>query len=194
MSRENGFRGTAAAWGWIAGIILAASSVLAQTSAPPEKAVSPSPSGGHKVLILGDSIMKSLSFSLEREFAKCAGVSATSYSAIGTGLARLDLFNWHKQISALTTERKPDSAVIMMGANDDQPMKTTSGIVNVGTPEWEKEYGRRVAQAMDLLVGGGVEHVYWIQLPDMREPSGNWSRWACSKRRTTRAPRFGRCG
>jgi len=121
------------------------------------------------VLIVGDSIMQAVSRSLERELNRVAGLRATSYTAIGSGLARLDLFDWHKQLASLVEERKPGVVLIMMGANDNQPMRTDTGVVQFGTPEWKAEYGRRVGMAMDIMLQRGVSAVHWIELPDMRD-------------------------
>jgi hypothetical protein len=136
--------------------------LLAGASAPQTHADS-------DVLIVGDSIMQAVSRSLERALNKEAGLNATSYTAIGSGLARLDLFDWHAQLATLMNERKPETVVIMMGANDNQPMRTENGIIRFGEPGWNEEYARRAGEAMDIMIRGGATAIYWIELPDMRE-------------------------
>ena len=122
-----------------------------------------------RIFILGDSLMKGLTFALQGELNKQPGVSTRSCAEIGTGLARLDLFNWHQKISEYTKEFHPDTAVVWMGGNDSQPLKTMRGVLQPGTPEWSAEYGRRVGMAMDLLIGGGVQRIFWLELPDVRD-------------------------
>lgn len=124
---------------------------------------------GRRILLVGDSIMKAIARSLEREMADKEGVVVYSSVSISSGLARLDLFDWHTQIKTLVEEFKPDTVVIMMGANDNQPMKTLRNIVRFGTPEWAAEYGERVGKAMDLMIAGGVQRIFWLELPDMRD-------------------------
>ncbi len=122
-----------------------------------------------RVLVIGDSIMNLLARSIERSLAVSPEVAVTSFTSLGSGLARLDLFDWHGKIEALIREHRPNTLVVMMGANDGQPMQTSGGVVAPRTPEWEVEYARRVARVFDLAEAGGVKHVFWLELPDMRD-------------------------
>ncbi len=122
-----------------------------------------------RVLIVGDSIMQAVSRALQRELTRAGDYRATAYTSIGTGLARMDLFDWNAKIRALVSESKPTIVMIMMGANDNQPMRTASGILQMHTPEWDAEYERRVSEAIDIMTNGGVKTVYWMELPDMRD-------------------------
>jgi len=121
-----------------------------------------------RVLIIGDSIMYHLSRSLEVEGRRRDGVTTHSFTSLGSGISRLDVFDWFEKIRELSGGFRPDSAIVMLGANDHQPMKTATGVVRPDTPEWEAEYGRRVGEIMDTLHAGGAARVYWIALPDMR--------------------------
>lgn len=156
-------RGSRMVWVGVAvcGLLASAWGQAAPAAAPADKA--------SKIFILGDSLMKGLAFSLQSELNKHPGVTTRTCAEIGTGLARLDLFNWHQKISENTKEFLPDTAIVWMGGNDSQPLKTMRGVLQPGTPEWSAEYGRRVGMAMDLLIGGGVKRVYWMELPDMRD-------------------------
>lgn len=122
------------------------------------------------ILIMGDSIMQAVARSLERQISRQGGgVKANSYTHIGTGLARLDLFDWLAQIEQQVQTHQPDTVFIMMGANDNQPMQTSGGVVRPGDAAWEREYARRAGEAMDIMVRLGVRRIHWIELPDMRE-------------------------
>lgn len=122
-----------------------------------------------RVLILGDSIMQAVARSLERQLAGRPDIVAFSHTYIGTGLAQLDLYDWHERIQLLVAERNPDTVLIMMGANDNQPMRTDAGVTRPGEPAWEREYARRAGEAMDIMTRGGVSRIHWIELPDMRD-------------------------
>lgn len=123
-----------------------------------------------RILIVGDSIMQAVSRSLERQLGRRPGFQAASYTHIGSGLARMDLFDWHEQISGLMEERRPELVLIMMGANDNQPMRVSGDtILRVGTDEWKQEYARRVGGAMEIMLSGGATQVHWLELPDMRD-------------------------
>jgi hypothetical protein len=132
-------------------------------------AVSARAEPARRVLIVGDSIMNLLARSMERALAGVPEIEATSFTSLGSGLARLDLFDWHGKIESLLREHRPDILVVMMGANDGQPMRTDAGVAAPDTPEWETEYARRVARVFDLAEAGGVKRVLWLELPDMRE-------------------------
>ena len=121
------------------------------------------------VLLMGDSMMKTIAPWLEMKFID-AGWNVQSCTAIGTGLARLDLYDWMAQSASVVASAKPDVAVVLMGTNDNQPMRTGgTQIVRRGTPEWDKEYASRVDHLMSNLLSGGVKHVVWVELPAMRE-------------------------
>ena len=145
-----------------------ATACWAQT--PPATAPAPStPAKAQRVLLIGDSLMKGFAPLLEAELSKQPNTVTRSCVEIGTGVTRLDLFNWHQKISELTKEFTPNIAVVWMGGNDIQPLKTTRGVFAPGSPEWASEYAKRVGLAMDLLIAGGVQRVYWMELPDMRD-------------------------
>ena len=123
-----------------------------------------------KVWMAGDSMMKLVARSLSRELAAVPGTETITEVSIGTGLARLDLHDWMAKARGVAAQ-KPGIAVVLMGANDNQPMKTADGtVVKPGTPEWTKEYTVRVTAFLDLLKAGGIRHTIWIGLPDLRDP------------------------
>jgi hypothetical protein len=120
------------------------------------------------VLVLGDSMMKAVARALKKECAS-RKLSVETHTSIGSGLARLDLLDWHDTVRGLVEEHKPATAFVMMGANDNQAMRTAGGVIRFGDAGWEIEYGRRAGKLMDILVDGGVTSVVWIGLPCMRE-------------------------
>lgn len=129
------------------------------------------PAVGSPVLLIGDSMMRLPAHAIERELAKMPDVAVVSFASIGTGLARLDAFDWLAKIDELCAAHRPKTAVVALGANDRQPMMIESvGLVQPGTPEWEAEYGARIGRALDGLIAGGCEKVVWLLLPPMREP------------------------
>jgi len=124
--------------------------------------------GASDVLIVGDSMMKSVGRALKKECAR-RDWSVEIFTSIGSGLARLDLMDWHVRVRELVEEQSPNIAFVMMGANDNQAMQTGGGTISFGQPGWDLEYGRRAGKLMDILLDGGVTQVVWIGLPCMRE-------------------------
>lgn len=160
--------------GWtVLGLVMAGLSMtaVAQTNGGAAKVAAPSINAAtpQRVLILGDSMMRLLSHSLERELAKHPGVTATTFTSLGSGLARLDAFDWLGKMRSAMDETKPDAVIVALGTNDKQALQADgSAVVQPGDPAWSTEYARRVGAAMDILVRGGSRQVLWMVLPDMR--------------------------
>ena len=126
------------------------------------------------VLLLGDSMMRLPGVAMERELSRARpDVKAVSFASIGTGLARLDAFDWLGKIDEVCAEHHPAVAVVALGANDRQPMQLLDSnlVVQPGSAEWDAEYERRIGSAMDRLIAGGCGKVIWLLLPPMRDPA-----------------------
>jgi hypothetical protein len=125
-----------------------------------------------RVAFVGDSMMKLPGHQGSREMSKRPGVTVvTNFVSLGSGLARLDAFDWMAKLDSVMKETHPTLVIVGLGTNDKQPMATADGrTVRPGDPAWVPEYGRRVGQAMDILLTGGAARVYWLELPDMKDP------------------------
>ncbi|HEY5388316.1 MAG TPA: DUF459 domain-containing protein [Thermoleophilia bacterium] len=89
---------------------------------------------------------------------------------ISSGLVRPDFFNWPAQLQRQVRSFRPEAAVVMWGANDNQGVQTSSGkIYEFGSGGWEKEYRKRVGDAIAILFDGGVRRIYWVGQPIMPE-------------------------
>ncbi|OGV61891.1 MAG: hypothetical protein A2498_09480 [Lentisphaerae bacterium RIFOXYC12_FULL_60_16] len=123
------------------------------------------------VLLIGDSMMRLPGLAIERELSRLPNMKARSFADIGTGLARLDVFDWLGKISELCDVHRPRVGLVALGTNDRQPMQLAGGrgMVQPETPEWDAEYAQRIGQAMDRLLAGGCERVIWLLLPPMRD-------------------------
>lgn len=121
------------------------------------------------ILVCGDSMMKSVSRSLTREFAPVPGVKLAVLISIGTGLARPDVFDWTAEMKTALTST-PETVVAMLGANDGQNLRTAGGaVVLAGTPEWSVEYAGRISSLLQQMKEAGARHILWVGMPDMRE-------------------------
>ncbi len=124
-----------------------------------------------KVLIIGDSMMKLPAHALELALSRQNDIITKSFTSIGSGLARLDVFDWIEKAESLVEEFNPDVTLVWFGANDRQPMQMPGErVVQIDDPEWETEYSRRVGKLMDLLTVMDKARVIWLELPDMRDP------------------------
>lgn len=122
-----------------------------------------------RVLIIGDSMMRVTAHATTLALEKRPGVITKSETSLGSGLARLDAYDWMSKIDTLVAEFNPDLSLVWFGTNDHQPMQTDAGIVSISDPEWEREYAHRVGMVMDKLTAPEGAKVYWLELPVMRD-------------------------
>ncbi|MFO1489877.1 MAG: DUF459 domain-containing protein [Kiritimatiellia bacterium] len=121
---------------------------------------------GGPVLLVGDSLMKEVGRSAKRQLAKTGG-EAVVESSIGSGLARLDLFDWPAKLKEKLAA-KPAWVVLLIGANDDQDLDSPTGSVAYGTPAWSEVYAQRVDAMLAAAKEAGAK-VLWVGLPRMRD-------------------------
>ena len=127
-----------------------------------------------KVLLLGDSMMlEGLGPPLQRELKKNEGLTVNRDGRYGTGLARLDNFDWLAYFDQMMDKYEPDLVIMTLGANDPQDMVIPGQKrLNVGTEAWNEIYAARVDDLLARAAGRGVM-IFWVGLPIMgREPYG----------------------
>jgi len=155
--------------------ILGLWAILAASGAGAQQAVTSAVAGAAErtarapVLMVGDSMMRLLSVALEKEFRK-QGIEAASFASLGSGLVRLDAFDWYAKISGLMDTHKPGTVIVVLGTNDDQPLLDEKGqTVNKGTDAWDLEYSKRLGKIMDTFLEHGALRVIWLLQPDMKQ-------------------------
>lgn len=126
-----------------------------------------------RVLLLGDSMMlEGLGPQIQRALKKYEGLTVNRDGRYGTGLTRLDNFDWLAYFDQMLDKYRPDLIILTLGANDPQDMVDQGRRINVGDEEWTAIYAGRVA---DLLARAEARRVriFWIGLPVMGlEPYG----------------------
>ncbi len=123
-----------------------------------------------RVLLIGDSMMRMPAHSFEQRLGRMEGVETHAVTSLGSGLARLDVFDWMERVDELTAGFNPEWTLVWFGTNDRQPMRTRDGIIQPrAQAEWSAEYARRVARVMDKLTARSEQRVIWLELPPMRD-------------------------
>lgn len=138
---------------------------------PPKSRKSINPSS---VLLLGDSMMlEGLGPPLQRTLKNNEGLKVFRDGRYGTGLTRLDNFDWLGYFDEMLQKYEPDLVVLTIGANDAQDMVGGGRRVHLGTDAWNETYSARVSDLLKRAKAKGAT-VFWVGLPIMgREPYGS---------------------
>ena len=88
------------------------------------------------MLVVGDSVGLDLGQALVADLANTGVVVPVLDGRVDTGLSRPDYFNWPAELQIDITNSHPNLIVVMIGANDPQPLVDSSGAVAYGTPAW----------------------------------------------------------
>ena len=126
------------------------------------------------VALAGDSVMAvGLAAQLQRDLApyRDSIVTLKAYRS-ATGLARPEVFDWHREYPLMLEQRKPDVVIVAIGANDGQGFVDDGKVKAFGSPEWQAVYTRRVEEYLAMLARDGAV-VLWLQLPPMKAAKFN---------------------
>ncbi|WP_455477248.1 SGNH/GDSL hydrolase family protein [Bartonella sp. B41] len=120
-----------------------------------------------RVLIIGDFVASVVANELNFFFNDNRDVLIINNSVPSSGLIRTDYYSWQKNISKLIYTHKPDAIVIVIGANDNQPITTPNGIISTTQPEWIAIYKQRIAEIATSLHNSGKPWI-WIGQPSFK--------------------------
>lgn len=165
--------------GFLVGLLLAGSAAgapqaLAQTRPIGGRSyLNPFPqSDRYQIYVIGDSLAEGLAQGLEDAFQKETSVKVINYTRPSSGLARQDVFDWTAEMGRLAQSQPVHAAVILMGVNDQRPVRTEGAAQKWGTPAWTDAYGRNVERLIKKLKAADVA-IYWIGLPIMGKTAIN---------------------
>jgi uncharacterized protein len=154
--------------------LVAAAAASAQTANFQRSYVDPFPKGDrYRIVVLGDSLGDGLWSGLYRSFQNDKDLEIVRRSKVSTGLVRADYYDWNSELKTILKQDGPfQIAVVMFGANDDQPIHDGKNWYKPGTPDWREAYGKRVEEFLKTLKAANIA-VYWVGLPVMRSPQMN---------------------
>ena len=147
---------------------------LSQLPVEPVKTPETSAKLVSNILLLGDSMMlEGLGPPLQRELKKIPGLTVKRHGRYGTGLARLDTFDWLSYFGQMLDTYNPGLVIITLGANDTQDIVIDGRRLHVGQKSWNEVYAQRVAALLQIASERNVI-VIWVGLPIMgQEPYGS---------------------
>jgi len=126
----------------------------------PEPPVVEKLKNARKVLVIGDFVAGSLADGLKEAFEESPGVLIVDRSNGSSGLVRDDYYDWNSELPAIIDAVDPMAAVIQIGSNDRQQIKTADGRFDALSPEWMSEYDRRLARFLALLKERSIP-IFW---------------------------------
>ena len=146
----------------------------------PARPLPPPPPRFSKLLLLGDSMMlEGFGPQLQKELRRRhENLTVERDGRYGTGLTRLDYFDWLDFFERMLAKYTPDLVILTVGANDPQDILDPEGTsgrrrILMGTDDWQELYAIRVARLLKLAEDQGAQ-VFWVGLPIMgREPYGS---------------------
>lgn len=124
-----------------------------------------------RVLMIGDSQMRSIAGGFMRLTGENSSVKITEISVPSSGFIRGDYYNWPKKLKSVFAENKQtpfDITVIFLGMNDYQNFYGADGKILVKeTPKWEEAYAEKIKKHLDILFAN-TKKIYWLGMPVVR--------------------------
>ncbi|WP_420960997.1 DUF459 domain-containing protein [Brucella sp. IR073] len=138
----------------------------ARAAAAPTPPVEKTPDA-RTVLVVGDFIGGGLAEGLSEAFAETPDIRVASRINGSSGFVRTDHYDWGTNIKTILEEERPAAVVVMIGANDRQPMTVDGVTYAPRTPQWTAEYSRRVESFVGTVKSAGYPLV-WVGQPPFK--------------------------
>jgi hypothetical protein len=120
----------------------------------------------YQLFVFGDSLAAGLFSGMSRMAEGDLRIAIDGRFKDDSGLARPEFYDWAAALPKIHERRKIDIAVILLGSNDGQDIRTISGPIGFSTPEWASTYAQRVDEIISRLKNMGIA-IYWVELPPM---------------------------
>ena len=125
-----------------------------------------------KLLIVGDFMAGSLASGIERLYSDRADIVVVDQVKTNSGLVRDDVKDWPTDIAGLIDEVKPIAVVNLIGMNDRQQMRLSSGRTQKLSPEWLAEYNARAERLASVVAAKNIP-LLWVGLPPVNSSAMN---------------------
>lgn len=132
---------------------------------PPKPSVEKSATAT-RLAVFGDSLATDLAAALDRFYADDPNIVIVNQAVGSSGFARPDFFDWDKTAVDQVQKNSFDMAVMIIGINDRQTIKTDDASLKALTPDWTTLYQSRVA-AFVQAIHGANKPLIWVGLPPM---------------------------
>lgn len=126
-----------------------------------------------RIAFVGDSMADGLWQGVTRVIARNAClksfVETERFGKNGTGLTRLDRFNWPRELRAIGARNNPHLIVVSVGLNDRNPIYDPDGRnAQIYSKEWPEVYREKIGKMLKSATAMKA-NVLWIGIPALRE-------------------------
>jgi hypothetical protein len=126
-----------------------------------------------RIAFIGDSMANGLWQGVTRHIAKnpClkALIDTERFGRNGTGLTRLDKFNWPREVISISNSYRPQLYIITMGLNDRNPIRDPDGkSAQIYSKEWPEVYAEKIDKMLKSAVDMKAS-VLWLGIPALRD-------------------------
>ncbi|TXN74151.1 DUF459 domain-containing protein [Methylobacterium sp. WL18] len=142
----------------------------ARAPVPPKPAIAKT-APNVQIAVFGDSLADHLAHGLDDVFEDNADIAVVDRAKGDSGLVRKDVVDWPKSAEDyLRTNSKVRYALVMLGANDRQPIREGDETVDPLTDRWKALYRARVEALVKVFADHKVPLV-WVGLPPVQSES-----------------------
>ena len=121
-----------------------------------------------RVLVVGDALAGGMGAGISRMAETQSNIEVVNRFNELSGLARPEFYDWATALPKITLAKPYNVAVLMLGTNDRQAIRSGESRLEFGSPEWRDFYGAQLDRLLDVLKAQGLR-VYWVSLPPMAD-------------------------
>jgi uncharacterized protein len=122
-----------------------------------------------RLAVFGDIMASDLAAALDRYYTNDPNIVVINQGVDQSGFARPDFFDWNKTAADQIQKGSFDIAVMFVGTNDRQSIKSDAGSVKVLTSPWSDTYKSRVAQFVQVMRAAN-KPIIWVGMPAVQKP------------------------
>lgn len=125
------------------------------------------------VLMIGDSVMGDVDFSMQRMIQKqFPSWKVIDGHKVSSGLTNQTYYDWPATAKKLIENYKPDYVFVLLGTNDAQGMMSNGKALPFSKEAWFNEYSNRVNKIKNIIETNHASW-YWIGLPVTKDKGFN---------------------
>ena len=124
--------------------------------------------GIFRILVIGDSLAGGFGAGMTRMAENDPRIEVVNRFNEASGLARPEIYDWVTSVPKIVVAKEYDAAVVHLGVNDRQAIRSSSGRLEFKSPEWIDAYKSQAKSLAGKLTDAGL-HVYWVVIPPMGE-------------------------